>query len=117
MISRAHRFHGYNSLRHVYQNGAAARGPSFAVKSLLNQRRSTYRLSVVVSRKVEKSAVARNRIRRRNVQAIEGDITGPYDIVLTVFSNSLLSEPADALARQLKSQFASAGILDKRRPQ
>jgi ribonuclease P protein component len=65
MISRTNRFHGYNSLRNVYRHGNTARGPLFAVKSLQNPRRKSYRLAVVVSRKVNKSAVARNRIRRR----------------------------------------------------
>jgi ribonuclease P protein component len=65
MISRSHRFHGYNSLRHVYRHGRMARGSQFAVKAALNPRRQTYRVAVVVSRKVNKSAVARNRMRRR----------------------------------------------------
>ncbi len=65
MIAKAHRFHGYGSLNFVYKNGKTERGPLFAVKSILNPKRSEYRMAVVVSRKVNKSAVARNRIRRR----------------------------------------------------
>lgn len=114
MISRAHRFHGYGSLRQLYQNGSTVRGPLFALKSLPNPHRQTYRLAVVVSRKVEKSAVARNRMRRRLYEAVrllEADMTQPYDIVLTVFSRELIDEPAGSLAKQLKSQLAAAGIL------
>ena len=117
MISRAHRFHGHNGLRYVYQQGNTVRGPNFALKSLLNPRRKQYRLAVVVSRKVEKSAVARNRIRRRlyaGVQTVEQDIIQPYDIVLTVFSNELLNEPAEVLNKQLHSKLRSAGILANR---
>lgn len=117
MISRAHRFHGYGSLRQVYQSGATVRGPLFAVKSLANPRRRTWRLAVVISRKVEKSAVARNRMRRRLYEAVGRlgeDIAEPYDIVLTVFSNELLHEPADSLATQVKNQLNAAGILGRR---
>ena len=93
MISRQHRFRGYGSLKYVYKNGATVRGPLFAVKAIENPKRDSYRLAVVVSRKVNKSAVARNRIRRRLYEAVrqlEVDIIRPYDIVLTVFHNSVL---------------------------
>ena len=116
MISRTHRFHGYGSLKRVYQNGNTSRGPLFALKTSLNPHRKTYRLAVVVSRKVEKSAVGRNRMRRRlyaAVRELESQITAPYDIVLTVFSNAVLDEPAKELAAQVKSQLVAAGVLTK----
>ncbi len=114
MISRAHRFHGYNSLNNVYKNGRTVRGPLFAVKSLPNPRRSHYRLAVVVSRKVHKSAVARNRMRRRLyeiVRLLEDRITQPHDIVITVFQESLIDESPKNLTRQVKKQFTDAGII------
>lgn len=117
MISTKHRFHGYGSLKRVYQNGQTVRGQAFSIKCMLNPKRSTYRLSVVVSRKVNKSAVARNRIRRRLYEAVrnlEADIIQPYDIVLNVYSDSILQEPAQSLQRQVKAQLKSAGILAKR---
>ncbi|MEX1995542.1 MAG: ribonuclease P protein component [Candidatus Saccharimonadales bacterium] len=116
MITRSHRFHGYNSLRFVYRNGQMVRGPLFAVKYVLNPKRKSYRLAVVVSRKVHKSAVARNRIRRRlyeTVRQLEVAITEPYDIVLTVFHGSLLEEPHPSLAKQVKKQLSQAGVLSK----
>jgi ribonuclease P protein component len=114
MISRAHRFHGYNSLNFVYRSGQTVRGPLFAIKYILNPKRKTYRAAVVVSKKVNKSAVARNRMRRRLYAALremEPHINEPYDIVLTVFHDSLLEESAGNLSRQLKRQLESAGII------
>ena len=114
MISRKNRFHGYNSLRHVYRGGQMARGPLFAVKSVANPRRQTYRAAVVVSRKVNKSAVARNRIRRRLYETIrdfEPDMAGPHDIVITVFSDAVLQTTPAELAGQLKKQLKQAGII------
>lgn len=93
------------------------RGPLFAIKFVENPKRGTYRLAVVISRKVNKSAVGRNRIRRRLYEAVrnlEGDILRPYDIVLTVFNSSVLEEPAQSLAHQVKKQLTDAGILAKR---
>jgi ribonuclease P protein component len=114
MISRSHRFHGYNSLRHVYRHGRMARGSQFAVKAALNPRRQTYRVAVVVSRKVNKSAVARNRMRRRLYELVRGydsRITQPYDIVITVFQNSLLDQSPRELDSQLKKQLKDAGVI------
>jgi ribonuclease P protein component len=115
MISRQHRFHGRNSLRFVYQNGKTMRSSAFAVKSILNSRRKSYRVAVVVSRKVHKSAVTRNRIRRRLYAAIrdlQDQINDPFDIVLTVFSDSILDETPKSLAHQLKRQFQKSGIVE-----
>lgn len=114
MISRKFRFHGYNSLRNVYRHGNTARGPLFAIKALHDARRESYRVAVVVSRKVNKSAVARNRMRRRLyelVREMEGQINGPYDIVITVFQNSLLETPHKELSSQLKKQLKDAGVI------
>ena len=116
MISRQHRFHGYNSLRYVYRNGQTVRGPLFAIKSVLNDKRDNYRIAVVVSRKVNKSAVSRNRIRRRLyeiVRLLEPELIEPHDIVITVFHDSVLDEPHASLTRQVKKQFNQAGILAK----
>lgn len=113
MISTTHRFHGYNSLRNVYRHGATVRGPQFAIKALHNPRRRGYRAAVVISRKVNKSAVARNRMRRRLYEAVRGlesQINQPYDIVITVFNDSLLELPATELQQQLKKQFKEAKI-------
>jgi ribonuclease P protein component len=116
MISRKHRFHGHNSLNFVYKNGLTVRGPLFAIKCVLNPRRQTYRAAVVVSRKVHKSAVARNRMRRRlyaALQEFEPQINEPYDIVLTVFHDTLIDELPKNLTSQLKRQLEAAGIINK----
>lgn len=114
MLSRAYRFHGYNSLRNVYRHGNTARGPLFAVKVLANPRRKSYRLAVVVSRKVNKSAVARNRMRRRLYELareLQDQISEPYDIVITVFHDSLIEANHKELRDQLKKQLKESGVL------
>lgn len=116
MISNSNRFHGRGSLSDVYRRGKMVRGPLFAIRALPTNRRS-YRVAVVVSRKVHKSAVARNRIRRRLYALLRGlmsETTQPIDIVVTVFQPELLSEPQDNLSRQLKKQLTDSGALPKR---
>lgn len=114
MISILHRFHGYNSLRYVYRNGKTVRGPLCSLKYAENDRRKTYRLAVVVSKKVSKSAVVRNRIRRRIYEAVrqqETRIVGPYDLVITVFGELLATMPAEDLGRTIAAQLKQAKVI------
>jgi ribonuclease P protein component len=114
MISTRHRFHGYGSLKYVYRHGHTVRGPLFAVKSINNPKRKSYRLAVVVSKKVNKSAVARNRMRRRlyeGVRGMEEHIVQPADIILTVYNEAVLDEPWNNLNKQLQKQFKDAGVI------
>lgn len=98
MLSRSHRFHGYGSVRAVYRQGKAVRGQHIGVKCVQNGRKRTYQVAVVVSKKVHKSAVVRNRIRRRIYEAVrtsEVPIADGTDIVFTVFSDRVAEmEPA-----------------------
>jgi ribonuclease P protein component len=117
VISSKHRFHGRAALRFVYQNGRVVRGPFFSVKYAPNPRLKEYRAAVVVSKKVNKSAVARNRIRRRiyeTLRGVEARITPPTDIVITVFNGNLDELEPDKLERQLKEQLKAAKILNSR---
>ena len=119
MINRKHRFHGRNSLRFVYSRGEMVRGSLFSVKVALNQRRHSYRMAVVVSRKVHKSAVVRNRIRRRIYEVMrdqESHITDAYDIIFLVHSDQLALCEHDQLESQVVEQLAKAGVLSDKKP-
>jgi ribonuclease P protein component len=86
----------------------------FAVKVTKNPKRDSYRLAVVVSKKVDKSAVARNKMRRRLYEAfreIDSQIKEPADIVLTVYNSDVIDEPWQKLIKQLKKQLKEAGIF------
>ncbi len=114
MISYKHRFHGHNALRGVYSNGQTVRTSSVALKYALNERRKEYRVAVVVSKKVSKSAVKRNRIRRRIFEIVrshENNITRPFDLVLTVHSDSLVTMPAKEIEDQISKLLLQAGCL------
>ena|SRR6185312_1468621 len=100
MFSRRHRFHGYNSVRTVYQHGKSVRGPLLSLKFSQRETSRPYRVAVVVSRKVHKSAVIRNRIRRRMYECVrrsESRIGGGTDLVFTVFNDQMAELPAAKL--------------------
>ncbi|MDZ7785852.1 MAG: ribonuclease P protein component [Candidatus Saccharibacteria bacterium] len=114
MISKAHRFHGYGSLKFVYKHGRVVRGPMCAIKYHKNPKRTTYRLAVVVSKKVNKSAVVRNRIRRRVFEVVrhyEDRVKHPYDIAIMVYSENVATMPHEELDTMLRTQLSQAGII------
>jgi ribonuclease P protein component len=132
MISVRHRFHGHNSLRLVYSRGQTARGQFISLKYLDRSPNRPYRAAVVVSRKVHKSAVVRNRIRRRIyeiIRQVDNDLTAGRDLVFTVFSDQLAAVPQDRLDTAVQELLRKAaakpanlaqtpvshGIVNKRR--
>jgi ribonuclease P protein component len=112
MIAKKYRFHGHNSLKYVFSNGKLARSKYFSVKWASNQRRRHPRLAVVVSKKIFKSAVKRNRIRRRVYEIARPLLTDalPIDVVVSVYAAEVLDAPAEELAIQLLPLFHQAGL-------
>lgn len=113
MISSLYRFHGHNSLRYVYSNGKAVRSQLFTVKYVPNTHRTRPRFSVVVSKKVIKSAVGRNRIRRRLYEYARVNmhrLNGVYDIVIICTSAELRVLPYAHIAEQLDTLFDKASL-------
>jgi ribonuclease P protein component len=116
MITRAHRFHGRAAMPMLYRRSNVLRGPSMNLRYVARRVDQPYRLAVVVSRKVHKSAVVRNRIRRRTYEIVrlwESQILGSYDMAITVYSDGLATLGHEELKRQLADIFVKAGILDK----
>jgi ribonuclease P protein component len=114
MITRVHRFHGHGSVPALYRRAQTARGPLMNVKYLSRRVDQPYRLAIIVSRKVSKSAVVRNRIRRRLYELArleEHRMTGPFDIAITVFSEMVAALEYVQLEEQLKQSFIKAGIV------
>lgn len=113
MIAGKFRFHGHGSLRYVYVNGKAQRSHYVTVKSVTNARRKFSRFSVVVSKKVLKSAVGRNRIRRRIYEYVRQNmdlIQGVHDVVIICTSSELRAMPYEQLSDQLDQLFIKAGL-------
>ncbi len=113
MISTLFRFHGHNSLRYVYSNGKAVRSQLFTVKYIPNSHRKHPRFSVVISKKVIKSAVGRNRVRRRLYEYLRINIpnlTGVYDVVVICTSAELRTLPYAQITEQLDQLFNKANL-------
>ncbi len=111
MIPKLFRFHRRGSLNFVYRKGRTVRGEFMSLR-YVQSRSKDYRLAVVVSKKVSKSAVVRNRIRRRiyevvRLYKVKAGVEWPYDLVITVFDDRVAEMPPVELEKLI------AGLLQK----
>jgi ribonuclease P protein component len=116
MLTRAHRFHGYGSLRRTYSNGQTARGSLISLRYASRPPGKPYRVAVVVSRKVHKSAVVRNRIRRRIYEYVRQSESVPQttDLIFTVFSDKVASLEAKQLDTIMSELLTKANLQLKK---
>lgn len=115
MLAFRNRFHGHNVLRYVYKNGHAKHGSMMTVKATVNERRNAPRIAVVVSKKVLKSAVGRNRIRRRIYEIFRHELTSLQqnrDIVCIVTSAEARRVDDATLRLELKSLLTEAKVYN-----
>lgn len=113
MLAAQYRFHGHGSLNYLFRNGKTARNAQVLVRSVPNKRRETSRAAVIVGKKVAKSAVVRNRIRRRVFEIIRTnwvDITPQTDFAVTILSADIALMPAADVNRAVLGALGRAGV-------
>jgi ribonuclease P protein component len=113
MVSKKYRFHGHGSLNYVHRNGRSERSAHMMVKFTANKHREFPRFAVVVSTKVFKSAVKRNRVRRRIYEIIRLEIkpdSPSVDVVLNVYSPEVLELSTDKLTNETGGLLRAAGL-------
>lgn len=118
MISFKNRFHGHTSLRRVLRSSKLASWHYGHIRYSPNGRTS-YRAAVIVSGKISRSAVQRNRIRRRLYEAIRQlspHLVAPHDLVIVVRDVSVAYTPTPRLYADLAGSLLSAGILSSPTP-
>ena len=112
MLNRKYRFHSRGGVRYVYQKGKTIRKPKMSLVFVENTRGFT-RIGGVVSKKVEKTAVGRNRIRRRIYEALRlnmEDIPKKTDYVFVVYSKDFLKMPFKEIEKILGELVAEAKV-------
>ena len=91
MLSKKYRFHSRGGVKWVYKHGRTVRGAKVSLVFAQNTRGFT-RVAVVVSKKVEKTAVGRNRIRRRVYEALRVNfdlMPKKMDYIFVVYSRDV----------------------------
>lgn len=113
MLKYQFRFHGHGSLGYLYRNGKSVRVRRVALRFIANTKRPHGRVAVVVGKKVSKSAVVRNRIRRRVFEVVRthyDHIKPQVDMAITVFSIEYATMPAEELQTELLLLLKDAGL-------
>ena len=113
MLIRSNRFHGHGGVRRVYRLGRPTRNGLASLHVLKDERVKRSKAAVVVSRKVDKSAVKRNRVRRRIYEIIRArlpEFKEPAEIIVTVYSIEAATMPADELQKSLNQLFKKAKL-------
>ena len=113
MIPFRNRFHGHSSLKYVYKKGQSVRGQSMTIKYAPNSRRNQSRIAVVVSKKTLKSAVLRNRLRRRVYEQMRlklPNFNKIYDIAIIVTSGDLINQSHFDMSEQIDKLLKQTGM-------
>lgn len=113
MLTRLNRFHGHGGVRRVYRHGRPTRSNMFSLHALAGDKVKNSKVAVVVSRKVHKSAVKRNRIRRRIYELVRPRLTElkqPTEIVITVYQAEVAEMPAGELESAVDLLFKKARL-------
>ena len=116
MIAFKYRFHGHGSLRYVYAHGQAIRSHLMTLKYSTHPKRKNPRIAIVISKKVIKGAIGRNRVRRRLYEVMRHELPSiepNRDLVFIVFSGEVLSLPADELSQTVHQMLESADVYKK----
>ena len=103
MLNKKYRFHSRGGVKHVYRDGKTVRGRVASLVFVPNERGFT-RVAVVVSKKVEKTAVGRNRMRRRVYEVIRRNfeyLPKNTDYIFVVFTKEVMRMPYSELEKIL----------------
>ncbi len=114
MLSKTKRFHGHGSLRYIYKNAASVRSHLCTIRYTKNRFRRSPRIAVVVSKKVHKSAVGRNRIRRRVYETMRYELphlNGVYDIAIIVTNAEVRTMPHEELVATIHDLLLQENII------
>lgn len=113
MLAQRYRFHGYGSLKFLYHKGEMFRSRSVSLRVAVNPKRSNTRVAVIVTKKVQKAAPRRNRIRRRVYEVVRTNwdhIKPGYDILVSVYDPQAGVMPYEELERTIVGILKQAHV-------
>lgn len=113
MISAKNRFHGHSSLQYLHRKGQVVHAKGIVLKYSPSQAGKPYRAAVIVSKKVHKSAVVRNRIRRRVYECLRDKLNPEraVDLAVQVYDVSFAVIPAEQVSATIGGLLAKAKLL------
>jgi len=114
MLKKLNRFHGHQSVRRAYRQGRPVRGTYMSLHSYTEGQGQHTKAAVVVSRKVDKSAVKRNRVRRRIYEQVRlqlADFKNPVALVFTVYKPEIAELTSEQLVKEINGLLSRSRTL------
>ncbi len=105
MLAKKYRFHSRGGVRFTYQKGKTIRTPKMSLVFNDNSR-GHQRFAVVISKKVIKSAVGRNRVRRRVYEALRlilPEFADKKDCIFVIYSKEIKDMEFQKLQELIKN--------------
>lgn len=112
MLAKKYRFHSRGGVKYTYAHGKTIRSPKISLVYNDNSR-GFQRFAVVVSKKVEKSAVGRNRIRRRVYEALRLELPNfpaKRDNIFVIYHKDIGTMPFSDLRALVNSLLSQSMI-------
>ncbi len=116
MLAQKNRFHGHHSLDLVYRNGFSLSLDNVGLRYLNTGPTSVTRGAVVISKKVAKSAVSRNRIRRQIYELIRLNLDNfkqPVSLIITIHHEKVLQLTPNKLKALILNLFIKSNLIDQ----
>lgn len=109
MLSSKYRFHSRGGVKYTYQKGKTIRTPKVSLVFAPNKRMKQ-RYAVVVSKKVLKTAVGRNQIRRRVYEAIRLEFNPnlKLDCIFVIYSKDFTKMDFDQIRAMISDLLEKA---------
>jgi ribonuclease P protein component len=115
MLAYKNRFHNRGRIKYVHAHGNNIGGQKIGLVVLETPHHKTdSRFAIIVSKKILKSAVGRNRIRRRLYEVIHlqlPQITTKADVLVRVYSKDVIDTPHQELATEVAKLFKKAKLF------
>ncbi len=114
MLAKKHRLAGRNLLEEVKSKGTLYQSNSFGMIVLKQKETGPSRFAFIVSTKISKKAVDRNRITRRLREAVKeniGEISEGTN-VLFLAKKKIIEKEESEITREMKLIFKEAGLIE-----
>ena len=113
MLAKLNRIHGRNVFKRILRSGKTVRSDQISL-NYSPTRGKNLKAAVVISRKVAKSAVKRNRIRRRIYEVVRKNylpLDLKHNLIFMVYSEDINLLGHDELVDRLDSLLKKAGLM------